>query len=594
MGKTISLFMWGFQEHFRIQLQQFAKDIFYQIGVEHEPEVFLVGIRKKDSKAAHPVCIEPEYQKWNLSIFEGINEKIEEAYENDPNHHLVYTNDDISMQEKPEGIRRGCIVTAISNALEIYDKQNGAQSFCSAAYPIGDYYVVPVIQIDSILVSQLASVNVELYDYYSREMYSYQLSFLRSCIVNILEQAVLELAKPHPGRDIKNSFSKSEYVVPLAAKSFLNLLYLSVHAKAIAKGPMYYTAGNCLFNDFNKISSFSYEGEPIEGKIIVFNPEDDVVSFHLRFEKQVFIRDYRWVRKLLNMTTTDVSLISDGAKVYGLGCLKQSDDKDGGDTLIVEFLGHYDWCLYYRNQAMIRSTYENPVFPKSIFDQQLFVENFSRVFPQSTQHNQKYIWELVSHAFQELSGCMLIIVTDAEKESRRLASQSTPIVPTMLTQDLLTRVRRIDGGILLDYTGVCYSIGVILDGDINFKCTPSRGSRYNSAMRYVYGPKKRKVEKMAIVISDDKTVEVEPLLKPKISEGELEGYILKLEMATSDDYMEYQLWLDKHRFYINKCRCRRINLALERIRNLPYEDMAIRYIVPEFISNDEMEDEYLV
>ena len=90
MSKTIQLFMWGFQPHFREKLQSFTKATLAQIGFECEPEVFLVGIKRKNSQAYHPVCIEPEFQKWGLDIFEGIIPKIDEDYENDPNHQLIY------------------------------------------------------------------------------------------------------------------------------------------------------------------------------------------------------------------------------------------------------------------------------------------------------------------------------------------------------------------------------------------------------------------------------------------------------------------------------------------------------------------------
>lgn len=209
------------------------------------------------------------------------------------------------------------------------------------------------------------------------------------------------------------------------------------------------------------------------------------------------------------------------------------------------------------------------------------MENFSRIFPKSSNEHQWQIWGLVNHALQDLSGCMLIVVDDAAKESKRLANQCTPIEPTPLTHELLTRIRCIDGGVLLDYTGLCYAIGVILDGDVNSRCPPSRGSRYNSAMRYVYGQIKRTAGRLAVTISDDKSVEVE-----------LEEYITHLEKADADNYREYQFWLDNHRFYINMDRCRRINEALQRKSELPYEEPVIRYIAPTFIPNGEMEEEY--
>ncbi|OYQ77024.1 hypothetical protein B9T12_09720 [Wohlfahrtiimonas chitiniclastica] len=292
------------------------------------------------------------------------------------------------------------------------------------------------------------------------------------------------------------------------------------------------------------------------------------------------------------MTTKDISLISDGNKIYGLGCLNVNNSNAINATFFIEFLDHYDWCLYYQSRGIIRSVYEKPMVPKTIIEQKLFIDNFVRIFPDSTYENQQHIWDLVNYALCDLSGCMLVIVDDAENEAKRLAKQSTPIEPILLTKELLTRVRRIDGSILLDYTGMCYAIGVILDGDVNLKCSPARGSRYNSAMRYVYGKVKRQIGRLAVIISDDKSVEIEPLLHPKVSERELDAYITQLEGADADNYWEFQNWLDKRRFYINENRCERINKALKRIDELPYEDCSIRFIATNFIPDPEMDDEY--
>lgn len=590
--KTIRLFMWGFQHHFRSRLKSFTEETLAQIGFEYEAEVILVGVKRKGSKSYHPVCIEPEYQKWGLDIFEGIIQKIDEDYKNDPNHRVFYSNDEIAMREKPEKIMRYCITSAISESLKEYDNKNNTQSFCGTAYPVDDYYVVPVIQIETELLERWPFIDLKSYSFYTKEKYNYQTSLVKLCITELLEQATIELSKPNPGKGILDAFSKTDHVIPSAAKYLLTSLYHSIHANAIQSGKYEYMGRESLFDDLNKISSLSYEGQPIEGKIIIFNPEDDTVHFYLKFKHQVSVRNYRWIRKLLHMTTKDISLISDGNKIYGLGCLNVNNPNAINATFFIEFLDHYDWCLYYQDRGIIRSVYDKPMVTKTIIEQKLFIDNFVRIFPNSTYENQQHIWDLVNYALCDLSGCMLVIVDDAENEAKRLAKQSTPIEPILLTKELLTRVRRIDGSILLDYTGMCYAIGVILDGDVNLKCSPARGSRYNSAMRYVYGKVKRQIGRLAIIISDDKSVEVEPLLRPKISEKELDIYINRLEGANADNYWEFKNWLDKRRFYINKNRCERINKALIRLNELPLDDFSIRVIEANFTPDPEMEKEY--
>lgn len=84
------------------------------------------------------------------------------------------------------------------------------------------------------------------------------------------------------------------------------------------------------------------------------------------------------------------------------------------------------------------------------------------------------------------------------------------ITPVLVTPELLARASRIDGGLLLDPAGHCCAIGVVLDGEASDDCQPSRGARYNSAVRYVHGSPSRR---MAIVYSDDQTLDVVPLLR---------------------------------------------------------------------------------
>jgi hypothetical protein len=155
-----------------------------------------------------------------------------------------------------------------------------------------------------------------------------------------------------------------------------------------------------------------------------------------------------------------------------------------------------------------------------------------------------------------------------------------------MTPELLERVSGIDGSILLDPTGVCHAIGVILDGHADKDCSPARGSRFNSALRYVRSNDKRR---LAIVFSDDHTVDIVPLLKPQIRKEEIEKQITELECASADAYHAAQNWLDKHRFYLNQEQCARINLALECLDKLPREVGEIRYVVSGFKANPELD-----
>ena len=56
----------------------------------------------------------------------------------------------------------------------------------------------------------------------------------------------------------------------------------------------------------------------------------------------------------------------------------------------------------------------------------------------------------------------------------------------------IINVTSIDGAtLLISRKGICYSIGVILDGKATNKGKSERGARYNSAVRYVENNKKK-------------------------------------------------------------------------------------------------------
>jgi hypothetical protein len=79
MGQVLQLFMWGYQTHFRIELENTAKETLAAIGFDAPLHALLVGVRHPDSVESNPVCIEPEFKAWPLSLFDGINDAIEDG-----------------------------------------------------------------------------------------------------------------------------------------------------------------------------------------------------------------------------------------------------------------------------------------------------------------------------------------------------------------------------------------------------------------------------------------------------------------------------------------------------------------------------------
>ncbi|MFM5704330.1 hypothetical protein ACET7L_00965 [Aeromonas veronii] len=577
-GHYINLFMWGYQSHYRIQIQRLARDVLKRLGAPSEAEVILVGARSPNSDNRNPVCIEPEDGKWQLSLFDGLIDSIEFAYNNHEMQNL-YFGDAPSMRDKPEWIRQDSVRTSVEQALKKFDEEYHVTSFCGAARRIDDHYVTPVIQIPNSLFLQYPPLDHKPLKKGNNEN-GYR-SLIHSAMATILHEATEGLNKPEPGRSPHRSMREAEEIVRIAAKRFMHTPGLSIERQYMHDD---------LFATLNLVSSLMYEGSKGIGHLILVDPKNDVVEFMVKFAEPVTLREPRWVRKVLQMATTGIGIIADSQRIYGLGRLKEWHDSSNQDAFLVVFIDHYHWELRCGNQALLRSHYAEPKLPQEPFDKAAFLANYARLFPETSHENGLNLWHLMMAQVRQEHGSMIVVAKDAASEARRLSKQGTCIEPTLLSEELLRSVSGIDGTIILDPAGFCHAIGIILDGEATEQCTPSRGSRYNSGVRYVH---KGSHQRLAIVVSDDQTVDIIPMLRPLVSRSMIEQHVARLENATIENFHDPRNWLDKHRFYLNLDQCSRVNNSLERLDNLPKEFYRLYFSTEKFEVHPEMDESYL-
>ncbi|MCK4919341.1 MAG: hypothetical protein KAS01_03045, partial [Candidatus Pacebacteria bacterium] len=89
MGKSIKLFMWGYQPHFRAVFESRAKKVIQAIAPTVIPKAFLVGVQISEKKDLHPVCVEPEDGQWNPELFFKCFNRTEEIYKDHPDHNII-------------------------------------------------------------------------------------------------------------------------------------------------------------------------------------------------------------------------------------------------------------------------------------------------------------------------------------------------------------------------------------------------------------------------------------------------------------------------------------------------------------------------
>lgn len=578
--QTISLFMWGYQHLFRHRIEYLARDVFKGLGVSVDAMALLVGVCRPGHANRNPVCVEPEDGGWPLSLFDGLVDSVDDVYSK---HHLqdMFFGDEPSMRDKPEWMRRDSVTTAVNRALMSYDEGQGVRSFVGQARPVGDFYVTPVIQVPEALFRQFPPLKERARrDKFDRE--GGYVSLIHAALATVLDEATSALQGPEPGRSLGGEMRKADEIVRLAAKAFM-------HTPGLAISDRYMYAD--LFDRLNLISSLLYEGARGVGRLLLTNPKHPDIEYILRFQMPAPIHDPRWTRKVLQLAGPSAALVSDSEHVYGLGRLLSSHDPKDQSIFAVDFLDHYNWELRSGGLVLLRSLYGEPTLPREIIEADAFISNLARMFPASTETSRSQIWQLFNAAAHQKMGCMIVIAEDAELEATRLKTQSTKIHPVKLSVELLRQVSAIDGSILIDPQGYCHAIGVILDGLANDKCTPSRGSRFNSAVRYI---RSGSVRRLAIVVSEDGTVDIVPLVRPRQSRKELGDYVRALTAASVQDYHASINWLDSRRFYLNAQQCADINAVLARLEEIQPEVGEIRILHSPFTADPEFDDSYLI
>lgn len=578
-GNVIYLFMWGYQASYRIHIQILVRDVLKRLGAPADAEVLLVGARRPGSTNPNPICVEPEDGKWKLSLFEGLLDSVESNYQN---HRLqnMFFGDEPSMRDKPEWMRRDSVRTTVSKALETFDTEHDVTSFCGEVRRIDEYYVTPVIQIPNTTFKQFPPLPPKSLN--KDQQGSGYRSLIHAAMYAVLHEATEELHNPDPGRFTHGSMRNAEEIVRIAAKDFLHTPGLSIERR--------YTHTN-LFDTLNIVSSLMYEGAKGIGQLILVDPENEAVEFLAKFADPVPFCEPRWVRKVLQMATTGVGIIANSQYIYGLGQLKASQESSAQDAFTVAFIDHYHWELRCGEQVLLRSHYAVPKLPQEPFEKIAFLANYARLFPLSLPEDGVSLWNLLLVQARQGHGSMIVVAEDAANEARRLSKQGTNIEPTRLTESLLRSVSGIDGTILLDPAGFCHAIGIILDGEATDQCTPSRGSRYNSGVRYVQASGPRR---LAIVVSDDRTIDIVPRIISLASRSKIERYVAVFAAATLDNYHDSRNWLDNHRFYINAEQCARINRAIDRLDALPKEVGLIYLGTEKFEIHPEMDESYLL
>ncbi|TGE19846.1 DNA integrity scanning protein DisA nucleotide-binding domain protein [Hymenobacter elongatus] len=484
------LTIWPYQARFQQAAQAMAEGIFNAIDEDLEPRVLLIGIPMEQGKQTELiVCLEPtdcglDFQSFGQVLARGRELQGTENWPSSDREHM--TEETIRRRYHGLGLR-----LAIQEALDAVPGKS--QFFAGWPILIGKYYVITVLQVNRKALRVHQSLQPDRYYTDGRPLAP---SLVLSTVLRFHEECVKSLTEPEPGSGMLVRPRDTDELVRAAGK-----LLMDTPAQALGIIPS--TAK--LFATCNTISSLRYEGAEGVGKLLLGHRRHPNLEEVFALTCPTPLTDYRAVRKLLEMTTADVSLLADGENVYALGRMVGTYDASREDLFMINFVTHYAWEFQHDGKVLMRSHYGQPSLPRPRLNRVNFRKDLRRIFALTDPVKVERLWDVVLEASRQKHGTLVVVTTEALAEADRLKLQCTLIEPVPLTPLITRLVTAIDGAVLVDPESYCYSIGVILDGKASGHGTSTRGARYNSAIRYV---ESSPYPCMAIVVSEDGLVDV--------------------------------------------------------------------------------------
>jgi hypothetical protein len=563
--QTIELFMWGYQTHLAAGVASLAKRSLEALGETVDTRVFLVGVAAPGRSPRHPVCVEPEHGRRPLSDFADLPTALEEAYQQDEGQHRFFT-DARTQAEWPGRLRRKILGDLVLARARGRDAEFAVVSFCGPACRVDDYDVVCVLELPSDLIERYPPVA------FTWNGERQEMSLLTACVSQLLVDASLRLQEAEPGRGLSD-YSSPDEIARRAAGRFMSNPFLGQDL-----------IGADLFKAFDGLSLTRYETDATAGRLVLAGP-GLAVDLRLTLSRPVPVGDARWARKIQQMADRDIFAIMSKDGLIGLGSVSP---EALADAYVVDFHGHHQWEFRQGDQALLRVRHGTPSLPYAAIPPGRIVENLRRIVPETTLQDAEQIGAAISALSELRGGTLLVIAADAAVEAARLDSQAMLIEPAQLDNAVLARAAAVDGAILMTPDGKCHAIGAILDGPAHLDCIPSRGSRYNSAVRYVRAAPRR----MAVILSEDRSLDIVPMLRPRVRQSDIDAALDALDCADNDTFHRPRNFLDSHRFYLDEVRCHRANQAIARIDALPRAPNELYFATALFEPDPELSADY--
>ena len=266
--------------------------------------------------------------------------------------------------------------------------------------------------------------------------------------------------------------------------------------------------------DINLILELSgnyYEGEACKA-CLAFQLMDKEFDKKVTLKEPILLKKehVRLIRKMLQAAGqgNQFLLLKKRDKVWEIVALCLNDKEFTG-YIRFSILGHMAWKMEMENNVCLCFRSGQLEIREDGYYADLLKRKYKEAFDQDFPSALSTLFDKVS---EQRHGTVMVIEEEsaAETEVLRFKRESSGIELCLdtLNGEFIDGITSIDGAILVDENGKCYGMGYILDGKSPLAGRPDRGARYNSTARYIFSLKNEKKIGIAVVVSEDKTIDI--------------------------------------------------------------------------------------
>ncbi len=287
-----------------------------------------------------------------------------------------------------------------------------------------------------------------------------------------------------------------EEVIQNAAKSLMAIIgkySWDIPSNAIFSDEGFKFRGAKFYNLCNKIAILREEGKECFGSIFIAPGWKIEDSKNYTEGRQIFFptpvdfgESDKYLRKLFEIASKNIVIVAEKDNILGF-CDKKYLEIKSDDLFEIKFLSHGLWDLCYNNKTLMRVSYGMPyLIALEDISKNIFSQYFTKIFSKDINHEVDLLFKLIQEVINDNKGTTILISNDIKYEKKKFKKYLIhPLKFSNKNISLISNLTNIDGAIILDTQGYCHAIGVILDGTVSDNEDKSRGSRYNSAIRYI-------------------------------------------------------------------------------------------------------------